>query len=136
MSNKQKHLEMIQGIVNRLSTNSFLLKGWSVVLVSALFALAAKDTKVAFVYLAYFPALAFWVLDGFFLWQERLYRQLYDKVRSQTEDVVDFSMDASSISESTKPWLEVCFSKTLLIFHGTIIVTIILVMFIMIAYCN
>ena len=44
MSDKQAHLEMIQGIVNRLSHNSFLLKGWSVVLVSAMFALAAKDT--------------------------------------------------------------------------------------------
>ena len=74
---------MILRIVDRLSTNSFLLKGWSVVLVSALFALAAKDAKVLFVYLCYFPAIAFWGLDGFFLWQERLYRQLYDKVRAQ-----------------------------------------------------
>ena len=39
MNNKHKHLELIQGVINRLSTNSFLLKGWSVVLVSALFAL-------------------------------------------------------------------------------------------------
>src|SRR2546430_2614183 len=60
MERKQKHLEMILHIVDRLSTNSFLLKGWSVVLVSALFALAAKDAKVVFVYLCYFPAFAFW----------------------------------------------------------------------------
>ena len=38
MSSKLSHLEMIQGIVNRLSQNSFLLKGWTVVLVSGLFA--------------------------------------------------------------------------------------------------
>ena len=37
MENKQKHLELIQGVINRLSSNSFLLKGWSVVLISALF---------------------------------------------------------------------------------------------------
>ena len=43
MERKGKHLEFIQGTVNRLSTNSFLLKGWSVVLVSALFALASAD---------------------------------------------------------------------------------------------
>ena len=72
--NRCKHLELIQGVVNRLSTNSFLLKGWTVVLVSALFALAAKDAKIVFAYLAYFPAFTFWLLDGYFLWQERLYR--------------------------------------------------------------
>lgn len=43
MDNKVKHLEFIQGVVNRLSTDSFLLKGWSVVLVSALFALSASQ---------------------------------------------------------------------------------------------
>jgi len=86
--------------MERLSTNSFLLKGWSVVLVSALFALAAKDAKLVFVYLCYFPTVAFWGLDGFFLRQERLYRhrQLYEKVRLQPEDAVDFSMDTSSVS--------------------------------------
>ena len=85
MSNKQAHLEMIQGVVNRLSHNSFLLKGWSVILVSALFALAAKDSQLLFVYLAYFPAISFWCLDGYFLRQERLFRKLYDHVRGTEE---------------------------------------------------
>jgi hypothetical protein len=123
---------MILRIVDRLSTNSFLLKGWSVVLVAALFALAAKDTKVVFVYLCYFPAFAFWGLDGYFLWQERLYRKLYDKVRSQTEDSVDFAMDTSSVRQVTPPWVETCFSKTLVAFHGTVTGTIVLVMLLMI----
>lgn len=68
---KHKHLEMIQGVVNRLSNNSFLLKGWSVILVAGLFALAAKDTEPLFAYVAYFPCTVFWLLDGYFLWQER-----------------------------------------------------------------
>ena len=59
---REKHREMIQGIINRLGTNSFHLKGWSVVLVSALFALAVNTTRVYFVYLAYLPVIAFWVL--------------------------------------------------------------------------
>ena len=58
MSKKQGHLEMIQGVVNRLSHNSFLLKGWTVVLISALFALGAKDKNLLLVYLAYFPSIA------------------------------------------------------------------------------
>ena len=49
MDKKLKHLEFIQGVINRLSTNSFLLKGWSVVLVSALFALSTQDSNKSFV---------------------------------------------------------------------------------------
>ena len=50
MTRIQVHLEMIQNVVNRLSRNSFLLKGWSVILVSAFFALAAVNSKVYFGY--------------------------------------------------------------------------------------
>ena len=104
MEKKQSHLEMIQGVVNRLSHNSFLLKGWSVILVSAMFALAAKDAKVVFIYLAYFPAISFWGLDGYFLHQERLFRALYDHVRSLDEKDVDFSMNTSIVEEKVASW--------------------------------
>ena len=45
MENKLKHLEMIQGIINRMASNSFALKGWSVTLVAGIFALSSKDAK-------------------------------------------------------------------------------------------
>ncbi|MCF6283586.1 MAG: hypothetical protein L3K26_00115 [Candidatus Hydrogenedentes bacterium] len=129
MDNKHKHLELIQGVVNRLSTNSFLLKGWSVVLVSALFALSAPDSRIAFVYLAYIPAIIFWGLDGFFLWQERLFRKLYDRVRVLPEDEVDFSMDVSVINEDDRPtWGTSILSKTLIPFHGVLILSVVIVM--------
>lgn len=128
MSSKHTHLEMIQGIVNRLSHNSFLLKGWNVVLISAMFALAAKDKQLLFVYLAYFPAISFWLLDGYFLHQERLFRKLYDIVRKLSEEEIDFSMNTITIKDEVDSWLSVVFSKTLVAFHGVIIVTIILVM--------
>ena len=89
---KLKHLEFIQGIITRLSTNSFLLKGWSVVLVSALFALSAADSRTVFALIAFVPALVFWGLDGFFLWNEKLYRNLYDHVRQQENQDIDFSL--------------------------------------------
>ena len=130
MENKIKHLEMIQGIINRMASNSFLLKGWSVVLVSALFVLSTKETNISFIYLAFFPALSFWELDGYFLWQERLYRKLYDKVRKMNESEIDFSMDTSTVNKEVKPWVCVTFSKTLRIFHGTIVGAIVIVMLI------
>jgi hypothetical protein len=129
MSKKQSHLEMIQGIVNRLSRNSFLLKGWTVILISALFALAAKDKNNLFIYLAYFPSIAFWCLDGYFLWQERLFRALYDYVRNLDEEEIDYSMNVSNANIQDITWVKAFFSKTLVIFHGVILASIAIVMF-------
>lgn len=123
MSNKQAHLEMIQSIVSRLSQNSFLLKGWSIVLVSALLALAAKDSYPRLIYVSYFPVIAFWLLDGYFLWQERIFRQLYDSVRIVPEDKIDFSMDCRNLPHPPSR-LSGLFSKTLIIFHGILILSV------------
>ncbi len=128
MENRHKHLEFIQGVINRLSSNSFLLKGWSVVLIAALFALAAGQSNSAFVFLAYLPAIVFWGLDGFFLRQEKLYRALYDYVRTKRERDIDFSMDTTVVDDKVESWLATTFSKTLVPFHGVIIVAIIVVM--------
>lgn len=124
MSSKHAHLEMIQGVVNRLSHNSFLLKGWTVVLVSAMFALAANDAKLLFVLLSFFPAIIFWLLDGYFLRQERLFRALYDYVRLLNEDEIDFSMNTTLVKENVAPFVSVVFSRTLTGFHGAIVTII------------
>lgn len=128
MDRKLKHLDFIQGVVNRLSTNSFLLKGWSVVLVSALFALSANNSNVKFVLLSYLPAVAFWALDGYFLALERNYRKLYESVRSKTPDEIDFSMSIKEDENGIHDWADAFISKTLLIFHGAVIIAIIIVM--------
>ena len=127
MDQKLTHLQLIQAVINRLAQSSFLLKGWSVVLVVALFAFAAKDSRLIFMYLAYFPAIAFWGLDAFCLWQERLYRRLYDHVRGLAPEEIDFSMNTSGLKGQVL-WLEAVFSKTLLWFHGTLVLTIAAVM--------
>lgn len=127
---KCNHLKMIQGVVNRLSNNSFLLKGWSVILISGLFALSAKDSKVIFIYISYLPCAVFWGLDGYFLRQERMFRKLYDKVRTINEKEIDYSMDVSSVECEVNPWRCVVISKTLLAFHGVMMVTILCVMLI------
>lgn len=129
MDRKLKHLEFIQGTINRLSTNSFLLKGWSVVLVAALFALSAKDANISFIYLAYFPAAVFWGLDGYFLMMERVYRDHYNRVRTKNPDDIDFSMDISDIVADNAEWMKAVFSRTLIVFHGVLLLSILGVMF-------
>ena len=127
MEKKLKHLEMLQAIIQRMATCSFTLKGWNVVLVSAIFALAGGTEKWHLVFLAYLPAFAFWLLDGYFLRQEKLFRKLYDKVRLTSEEQIDFSMDTESVAREVTTLFRVGISKTLRLFHGAIVLTITLV---------
>ena len=46
MDRKIKHLEFIQGVINRLASDSFRMKGWCVVLVAALFILMAREGRI------------------------------------------------------------------------------------------
>lgn len=96
MDKKIKHLEMIQGVISRMANNSFMLKGWAVTLVAGIFVLAGKDTDKLYFLVAYIPVIVFWALDAYYLWQERLYRGLYEKVRLEDESTIDFSLKASS----------------------------------------
>jgi len=115
---------MIQGIINRLSQNSFLLKGWSVILVSAMFTFVARGgDPIGFIFPC-IPALFFLGLDGYFLRQERLFRALYDHVRKLPDEDVDFSMDGNKVNDKAGSWLSAIRSNTLLVFHGIIFVAI------------
>ena len=95
-TNKIKHLEFIQSIIARMNSNSFMLKGWTVTLVVGLFALNLTEINIPFIKLPVLPIVVFWILDGFYVYQERLFRKLYDKVRITNEDEIDFSMNRDS----------------------------------------
>ena len=113
-----KHLEMIQAIINRLGKNSFLLKGWSMTLIVAAMVLVARYglQNQYLVLTLIVPILGFWILDGYFLWQERLFRQVYNEIRQQND--TDFKMDV--MKHRSKPkcsWVSTIFSVTLIIFY-------------------
>lgn len=131
MSDEQRvleHLKMIQDVINRMAANSFRLRGWSVVLLGAWLVFAARTTVISIakkseevVLLAVVVAipflLLFW-LDGYYLWQERLFRRLYDDVRKK--DTTGFSMDTRCwLSESKHR--DALFSKPMLFHVGIII---------------
>lgn len=126
--NKLKHLEFIQSVISRMASNSFLLKGWSVTLVAALFALAAKDSDKKYIVVAYFPVLVFWILDAYFLAQERCFRNLYNSVRAKKEEEIDFSMDTKPLVDEKARWTATFFSKTLYVFYGSMVLLMIFVM--------
>jgi hypothetical protein len=124
---KEKHLEFTQGAINRMGQNSFLIKGWTVTLVSALFALAAKDANQKFVIVAFFPTIVFWLLDSYYLYQERLFRKVYDHVRKANS--VDFSLNTKQFDKGFFDWAGAALSKTLILFYGIVFITQIIVIY-------
>jgi hypothetical protein len=126
MENKKTHLEMIQDIISRMANNSFLLKAWSVTIISALCVLLAYG-KLSVMAVMFIPLVCFWSLDGYFLRQERLYRKLYDAVRIKREDEIDFSMNATAFNNQVDSWVKTCISITLVIFYGAIAATTIVI---------
>lgn len=127
MEAKLKHLEFIQGVINRLATDSCRMKGWAVVVISAILVLLAREGRIEFAYIGFVPTLIFWGLDSYFLWRERLFRDLYEQVRVLDEGDIDFSMDVSAFKRT---WLGAAFSTTLIPFYGGLAVSVGLAMLI------
>lgn len=125
--NETEHLQLIQSIINRMASNSFLLKGWCMTLLTALMAWGID--KNANIWIAsILPLLGFWYLDAFFLKTERAYRSLYNKAILKDETIPLFSLNPMYSREQHTIW-QSFFSQTLSVFYGGLIVLIIIVYF-------
>jgi hypothetical protein len=92
---------MIQGVVNRLAHCSFLIKGWSMTILAAVVIFLARseidNPNILLAFLA--PIIGFWFLDAYYLWQERIFRAIYNEVRKW--ESTDFSMPV--VEQMKKP---------------------------------
>lgn len=120
--NKIKHLEFIQLTITRMNVNSFLVKGWLVTLVAAIFVLSEKDANTKFLWYAPFATLLFYTLDAYFLMTERQFRNLYDHVRTLNEDQIDYSMNISQYQGGRNSFSRCMFSLTLLLFYPVVLI--------------
>lgn len=118
-----KEVEVIQDIIKRMAHNSFLIKGWTITLVVASFLLKTDDLMVL---ISFIPLIVFWMLDAFFLKQERLYRKLYEWVITNrpesTEKILDMNTERFEDSVDSIP--KTMISQTLLLFYGSIFLLI------------
>jgi cytochrome c biogenesis protein CcdA len=79
----QSQLEMIQGIINRLASNSSAFKGWMVTITAALLGVAINNHKPWLAWLAVYAICILAVLDAYYLALERSYRKLYNDESAQ-----------------------------------------------------
>ncbi len=125
-----KHLELIQGVINRQAQNSFAVKGWSLTLSAGILTYllsqsASNLAHPAAYFIVVFPALTFWLLDGYYLRQERLFRCLYDEIRRTigvevpTREI--FTMDTTPYKAHVRYWRGALWGKTVWLIPAMIV---------------
>ena len=110
---QRKSLELLQGIITRLSTNGFLLKGWAVTLITALLTFTGTGGQQHSAVLACLPAVIFWLLDAYFLAREHQYRQRFEAGRKGLVESYDFGLPPLTATE----WFKTARMPTLLVFY-------------------
>lgn len=130
MDVKIKQLEMLQAVINRMASNSFVFKGWSVTIIAGLSAFATSDSNKKLLLVAFLATLLLWAVDAYYLSLERQYRLLYEKWAKQKPKEISLSMKLPEYSK-LKSWLKALFAPVLLGFYGVasvlIVVTVILI---------
>lgn len=112
----------IQHIINRMATNSIIIKGWTLAVLGIILLLSGTWYQAL---IAVFAVLIFWYLDAYFLRQKKTYRVLYDEIVDNKLNIGDEFFDIRTarceagieVPRSSKLML----SKTLLIFYGSIL---------------
>ena len=74
----QAHLGIMQGVIQRMATNSASSKGWCITLVAALLVVVADKGKPQLALIALIPTLLFLALDAYYLALEKAFRQSYN----------------------------------------------------------
>jgi len=113
-----------------MNQNSFQIKGWMITIVSALLALYANSENVIYISIAIVPVVIFWMLDAYYLQQERKFRGVYNDVAGLSPDdsrvsIKDFEMPIQKYQGGKYFYLNVLLSKTILPLYGIAIVGLI-----------
>jgi hypothetical protein len=73
------YLNILQGVINRMATNSASSKTWCIALVSAIIVVLADQGKADYVWISVIPVTLFFLLDAYYLGLEKRFRALYDE---------------------------------------------------------
>jgi len=74
-----KEIDLVQGCINRMSSNSFMCKGWLLSLIIAILALLPESiNRKSICIIILLANLCFWWLDTYYLQQERMFRWKYE----------------------------------------------------------
>jgi hypothetical protein len=118
--NLHKHLDLVSGVIDRMANNSFIVRGWSITITIGVLAFSL-DKKLPILALALcIPLFAFWMIDAYYLWKERAFRELFDMIRLKSDEEIDYDMRPSSIGPKAN-LLQTVFAPVLVCLYGSLI---------------
>ena len=128
---KLEHLKLIEGVIERMASNSLRLKEWFITVASAIVGLCFTMSEPKLLFVAGGVLLAFWFLDANYLQQERNFRDLYKAVvESDDSAITDFSLDVSAVRSKQSYFWALLGSWATSGFYGLILVLLIVL------WCN
>lgn len=128
---KIAHLGMIQGVISRMATGSFTIKGYVVALLVALMiAFSRGSLDEGFKLIVYFPFFLIF-LDAYYLRQERIYRGMYSLVAKRESVDMDFRMGPDKDEVKSISYLKCWMSVAILPFYGLLVILITIFLFAM-----
>jgi len=116
-----KELDLIQGCISRMAHDGFVVKGWAILLISSAFALLGqKMLNLAYGAVVCVSLFALWIMNTYFLCNERKYRILYSWVireRKAGNDNLLYELDTSKNKEIKCSFWGTMFSPVLPYFY-------------------
>jgi hypothetical protein len=127
----QTYVNILQGIITRMATNSSNCKTWCVTLVSAIVVVIADKAKPNYVLVALLPVILFFFLDAYYLAQERSFRETYNdfvkRIQAGSATINDlFNVAPVRGFNVAKSTFEAMFSFAVYPFYTTLLVLLIL----------
>lgn len=92
---KIEYLQMIQGVIDRMSTVSAIYKGFASAILAGVVTIAFCDVEWFVLAILFLPMAGLMMLDVRHLCTERAYRDLFNEVR-EGRHPVDFDLDVHS----------------------------------------
>ncbi|MTQ41958.1 MULTISPECIES: hypothetical protein [unclassified Streptococcus] len=99
---KLKHIDIVQSTISRMAQNSFAIKGWTITILVGLFVFLQNDEFRNNIFIYLIPIIFFWLLDSYYLWQERLFRKLYNDIIDNVTEESDLSMNVTQYKNIVK----------------------------------
>lgn len=116
---KLEYLKLIEAVIERMAANSLRMKEWFVTIASAIVGFSVNSANANLAQVAIGPLLVFWILDAFYLLQERKYRELY-KLALQ-DSVVLYSLNVRIKEIDNSFWGSILMSWSTTAFYGVIL---------------
>ena len=128
-----EHLKVIQAVTERMGRNSFTIKAGTITTFAAIMAVTLGINNWIVSAIGILPVLLLWGLDAFYIRHERLYRILYDEVRTgEAADIGSsqyFTMNTGHLSAQVNNILKTMVTRTLPFFYIPLVLVLVILTF-------